>query len=142
MLVDKINKNDKDLIFVYTTCSGKEEARAIAYASIGERLAASSDFWEINSIYPWQGVLEEGFQYMLVLTTQKVLADKLIRYIETIHSYAVPMIVESDIKNSSQAYRFWVAETLESHKDFILPSEDKKRRASEAEGEYHPGHLK
>jgi periplasmic divalent cation tolerance protein len=142
MLVEKIEKKNKDLVFVYTTCADKDEAKSIAYSVIGERLAASADFWEIDSIYPWQSVIQEVQQYMLVLTTQKELAQRLMKYIESVHSYAVPVITECDVQISTQAYRFWIDETLESTKNLITKDEDQVNKAWEEEGGYHPGKLK
>jgi periplasmic divalent cation tolerance protein len=142
MLTEKIQKTDKDLVFVYTTCAGKDEAKSIAYEVIGERLAVCADYWEIDSIYPWQSVIQEVNQCMLVLTTQKILAQRLMKFIESVHSYSVPVIAECDIQVSSQAYKFWIDETLESREEFISPDEAKSREEYAEEDGYHPGKLK
>ena len=142
MLVEKIHNEDKSLVFVYTTCTDRNEARSIALECIRERLAVCSDFWPVNSIYPWQGVMQDVDQYMLVLTTQKALSEKLMKFIEGVHSYAVPVIAECDIQIATQAYKFWIEETLESTNSFITDDEYQKQESIDEEGNFHPGQLK
>ena len=142
MLVEKIHKEDTSLVFVYTTCSSREEARVIAMQCIGERLAVSGDFWAINSIYPWQTVIQDVDQYMLILTTQKALSEKLMKFIEGVHSYAVPVIAECDVQIATQGYKFWIQESLESTEPFVTREEYDKQLQTEQEGNFHPGQLK
>ena len=143
MLTEKIQKKNKDLVFVYTTCADKEQAKSIAYEVIGERLAASADFWPISSIYPWQSVIQDVEQYMLVVTTQKELAQRLMKYIESVHTYAVPVITECDISVSTQAYRFWIDETLENSKSFITQEQAAVAdKADQEDQEFHLEQLK
>jgi len=143
MLTSKINKKDKDLVFVYTTCKDHEEAKSIAFQSINnERLAVCADFWPINSIYPWQNVVEEVTQYMIVFTTQKVLSDRLMKFIEGTHSYAVPVIIKSGTQLTTQDYKFWVETTLENSEPYITKEEFLYKKRIAEEGVYHPDQLK
>ncbi len=142
MLVEKIHKEDTNLVFVYTTCASRDEARVMAFECIRERLAVCSDFWPINSIYPWQTVIQDVEQYMLVLTTQKALSEKLMKFVEGIHSYAIPVIAECDIQIATQPYKFWIEESLENTQPFITREEYDKQLQTEEEGNYHPGQLK
>lgn len=79
-IVEKIDIKTKDIVFVYTICSNAEEARSLGISSVQEKLAISADYWIINSIYPWQGVLQEVGQYMLMLSTLKELSKNLIKH--------------------------------------------------------------
>jgi periplasmic divalent cation tolerance protein len=142
MLVEKINKQDSDLVYIYTTCADRAEARLIALQCIEERLAVSADFWPISSIYPWQTVIQDVDQYMLVMTTQKVLSDKLMKFIEGIHSYAVPVIAQCDVQFAAQGYRFWVEESLQNTQPFMTKEEYNKQLESDQEGVFHPDRLK
>ena len=142
MLTEKVNPKNNDIVFVYTTCRDEEEARGIAFDVIEKHLAACSDFWPIRSIYPWQGVIQEVDQCMLVLTTQKRLAASLMKHIEHIHSYSVPVIAECDVQIATQAYRFWIEETLERTGDFLTEEEARAKQKFEDENGYHPGKLK
>jgi periplasmic divalent cation tolerance protein len=142
MLVEKINKENKDVVFVYTTCTDRAEARTIALSVINERLAVCADFWPISSIYPWQTVLQDVDQHMLMLTTQKALSERLMKFIEGIHSYAIPVIAECDTQITAQPYKFWIEETLESKQPFLTREEYESQERFAEEGVYHPGQLK
>jgi periplasmic divalent cation tolerance protein len=142
MLVEKIDSRAKGIVFIYTTCKDKEEARSIGLSAIEEHLAACADFWIIDSVYPWRGVIEEVSQCMLMLTTEKDISEKLIKFIEGIHSYTVPVIAECDTQITSPSYKLWVEKTLEGDKDFLSEEEEMHKEKNEEEQGYHPGHLK
>lgn len=142
MLVEKVNPQDKNLVFIYTTCTDRNEARTIALECIRERLVVCADFWPISSIYPWQNVIQDVDQFMLVLTTQKALSEQLMKFIEGIHSYAVPVIAECDIQIATQAYKFWIEQTLENKDTFLTDEEYQKQETLAEEGNFHPGQLK
>lgn len=134
MIVNKVSPDKAS--FVYTTCGSKEEARSIGLACINEHLAVCADFWPIESIYPWQGVIENTEQYMLALTTQASLAEKLAPFILSLHSYTTPMVSTVDISKMNSDYRFWAQKTLNEkgpYPDFVPPAIDP---------DYEPGHLK
>ena len=140
MLFEKVDKSEKDIVFVYTTCPSVGEAREIGLSSINQRLAISADYWIINSIYPWSNVIQEGEQYMLMFATQKSLSVELMKHIETEHSYSVPVIVRADISMANQPYTFWVDNTLTSKIEYITETEAEIKRKNERG--YHYDRLK
>ena len=113
-LFEKVEKGEDDIVFVYTICGNLEDARAMGYSAVKEKLAISMDYWIINSIYPWQSVIQEVGQYMLMFSTQKKLGQKLIKHIESEHKYNVPMIAKCDIAMTNLPYSLWVDDTLKS----------------------------
>lgn len=126
-IVEKIDVRTKDIIFVYTICGNAEEARSLGISSIQEKLAISADYWIINSIYPWQGVLQEVGQYMLMLSTLKEFSKNLIKHIESEHSYSVPMVVSTDTDMTNLPYLHWVNNTLSDEKKYITESDIKEK---------------
>lgn len=144
MLVEKVEKENTNVAFVYTTCHDWEEARYIGLACVEEKLAVCSDSWEINSIYPWKGVIQEVGQHMVMLTTEKRLVSKLIEHIEAIHSYTTPMVGELDTALMNSSYKFWVDVTLRSKEKYISEHERqiKDQDKDEEEKGYHFGKLK
>lgn len=142
MLTEKIEKGGKDIVFVYTTCPSIEEARSIALFAIKEKLAVCGDFWEINSIYPWQGVLQDVFQYMVMLTTEKETADRLVKFVEGLHPYNVPMVAKLDTNFMNSNYKFWVDNILNSKGDYISEHDQKIQKRSDEGNGYHYGKLK
>jgi uncharacterized protein involved in tolerance to divalent cations len=114
MLFEKVEKNEKDIVFVYTTCGGQDEARDIGLSAIEDKLAISVDYWIVNSIYPWKNIIQETDQYMIMFATEEILSEKLIKHIEAVHSYRVPMIVKCCTSMANPAYLFWANTTLSS----------------------------
>lgn len=139
MLLEQMDGGLKDIVFIYTTCSSIGEARSIGLSSVNEKLAISADYWFIDSIYPWNGVVQETEQYMLMLSTQKELSDELIKHIEVRHSYHVPMIARCDVPMTNHLYHSWVENTLTNKDEYISESEE---RAKEHAAEYKNSRLK
>lgn len=131
MLFEKVDKDDKNIVFVYTTCSGINEARDIGLSAIKEKLAISADYWLMNSIYPWSNVIQEDEQCMLMFSTQKHLSDMLMKHIEMEHSYSVPVIIKCDTRMTNQSYSFWVNNTLTSKDPYISMTEEEINRKNE-----------
>lgn len=134
MIIDKVSPDKA--CFVYTTCSSKDEARYIGLACINEHLAVCADFWPIESVYPWQGVIEEVTQYTLVFTTEASLSEKLTAFILSLHSYTIPMIATCEISNMSSDYKFWLQRTINEkgpYPESMPPAIDP---------DYEPGRLK
>lgn len=123
MLFEKVDKNSKDIVFVYTICGNIEEARSIGYSAIKEKLAISMDYWDIHSVYPWQNIIQEIDQYMLMFSTQKSKSNQLIKHIESEHSYKIPMIVVCKTDISNLSYSHWVDNSLSDEAKLMTESD-------------------
>ena len=142
MLVEKINKESKDIVFIYTTCPTLDEARSIGLSVIKEKLAISADYWVIGSIYPWHNVIQDVGQYMLMLTTEKELSERLTKHICSMHSYSAPMIARLNTSLINPNYTFWVDNTLRSKDDYISEHDSKIKERNDDEDGYRYGKLK
>lgn len=140
MLFESIQKNSKEIVFVYTTCSSKEEARSISLSAVNDKLAVSADYWIINSIYPWMNIIQEADQYMLMFATRKNLSEELIKHIETKHSYSVPVIAVCNTDMTSQSYSFWAENVLTNKEEYITETEAEIKKRNERG--YHYDRLK
>ena len=136
MITEKVNKDS--VVFLYTTCASREEASSLGLSAIKEHLAVCADFWAISSIYPWQNSIEEVDQYILMLTTNKTLSDKLQKFIEGLHSYSVPMIAILHVAFMNPSYSFWINRTLNDTEDFKEFDTNKEN----SDDGYIPGKLK
>ncbi len=137
------NKKSPDkIVFVYTTCSDRDEARHLGFSAVEEKLAICADFWAIESIYPWQNVIQDADQFMVMFTTEKTLAKKLAEFIAGLHSYTVPMISECDTAFMNAAYSAWAEKTLQSDEEYISETQAEKAIEILEEDGYHPGKLK
>jgi uncharacterized protein involved in tolerance to divalent cations len=118
-ITEKMGKGEEDVVFVYTICGDIETARSMGYSAIEEKLAISMDYWVVHSVYPWQGIIREVDQYMLMFSTQKNLSEELMKHVQAGHSYKIPMIVRCNTDMSNVPYSLWMEDTLKSEKKLI-----------------------
>jgi len=98
---------------VYITTSGKEESKKIARVLLEEKLVACANIISnMESIYWWEGKLEEDVESILLVKTRSQLVDKVIDKVREIHSYQTPCALEIQIKKGSQDYLDWLDNSL------------------------------
>jgi len=94
---------------VYVTAASKEEALRIGRTLVTERLAACANVLPgMQSVYWWQGAVDEAEEAVLILKTRKELAGRAVARIKAIHSYEVPCAVVYDIADALPAYLHWI----------------------------------
>ncbi len=97
------------IIYIFWTCRNKVEAKKIIHGLLDQKLiACASIFPEVESIYRWEGKIEENFETKVVLKTQPKHFDTIRNYIEQNCSYEVPEILQVDISHSSSKYCSWI----------------------------------
>jgi len=100
-----------DGIVVFITASDEDEAAKIAKALIESRLAGCANIIkDIRSIYSWQGKIEDEKEVLVVVKTQKILFDSLMKKVKELHSYTVPEIIALPIIQGSEDYLKWLNE--------------------------------
>ena len=103
------------MIYIFWTCRNKAEAKKIIHALIDKQLiACASLFPEIESIYRWEGKIEESMEIKVILKTQSKHFETIRNYIEANCSYEVPEILEVDIIRGNPRYLSWVVEETSS----------------------------
>ncbi len=94
---------------VYITCSNFEEAKKIGRKLIEERLAACVNIIEkINSIFWWQGKIEDTNESLLIAKTNEKNLDDLINRVKELHSYTIPAILAIKIEKGYEAFLRWL----------------------------------
>ncbi|MBP1661851.1 MAG: CutA1 divalent ion tolerance protein [Thermoplasmatales archaeon] len=79
---------------IYSTTDTLETARTIARCLVTEKLVACVHILpKIESIYRWQGKIEEATEYVLLAKTMKRNIQQTIQRIRTLHPYEVPEIL-------------------------------------------------
>ena len=100
---------------VYITCADEQEARHIARAVLEERLAACANILgKVESLYWWQGQLEQDGEAALLLKTRADLVARLMELVRSRHSYEVPCIVAWPISEGDPDYLQWLSQETES----------------------------
>ncbi|HSX25735.1 MAG TPA: divalent-cation tolerance protein CutA [Chlamydiales bacterium] len=92
------------MIYIFWTCRNREEAKKIIFGLLDKHLiACASIFPEIESIYRWEGKIEEGKEV-------KVILEPICSYILEKGSYEIPEILQVDVLKGNPRYLSWVKE--------------------------------
>ena len=94
---------------VLVTASSETEASAIASALVQERLAACVSLVPIQSVYRWQGEVQQETEWQLMIKTDLAQCTALAERVQQLHSYEVPEIVALPIVAGTETYLNWVA---------------------------------
>ena len=104
-----------DKIVVLTTCSSAAEARKIARHLLDLRLAACVQVLPpMQSLYHWQGAIEESTESLLLIKSSRTLFDRLRAEIARLHSYSTPEIVALPVIDGAPDYLSWLDRELSS----------------------------
>jgi len=96
---------------VYITFPDPEEARRIGQALVESRLVACVNIFDgIDSIYWWEGKIENAREVALIAKTRESLCDKLIEKVKQLHSYEVPCVCTWPIREVLDDYAAWIEE--------------------------------
>jgi periplasmic divalent cation tolerance protein len=100
-----------EIRFVYMTAGSPEEAAAIGRSLVEERLAACVNIiTPMQSIYRWEGRIEEAAEAVMVAKTTARCLDRLVSRVKALHSYDCPCIVAWEITAGNPAFLDWIAE--------------------------------
>ena len=90
---------------VYVPCSNEVEAKKIGGTLVEEKLACCANILPINSIYPWEGKIQEDSESLLLMKTNSDY-ETVKNRIEELHSYEIPAIAAFDIEINKK-YENW-----------------------------------
>ena len=98
------------IYFVYMTAGSKDEARSIGNALVSAKLAACVNIFDnMNSIYMWQGELQDDREVVLIAKTTAERTPALIEKVKALHSYDCPCIVTLPAAGGNPAFLEWIA---------------------------------
>lgn len=106
-----------DYIQVETTTATQEEAEKIARALLEARLAACVQIVPCQSLYHWQGAIEESRELRCTIKARKDLFPELASLIRSLHSYDTPEIIAAAIVDGAPAYLDWMQQELKTNKE-------------------------
>ena len=100
-----------DMIYIFWSCRDKIEAKKIIHQLLKHRLVAcASIFPGVESIYRWEGKIEESEEVKVILKTDPKHFDSIQKMIQTHCSYEVPEIVQIDISRGNSRYLSWIGQ--------------------------------
>jgi periplasmic divalent cation tolerance protein len=105
-------------IIVITTTPSKIEAEKIAKTLLEERLIACANIiGPVQSLFWWQGKIDEAQEHLILMKTIKDLFSKLSGKVKALHSYQVPEIIAMPIVEGFKPYLEWLESSLKMDDD-------------------------
>ncbi|MBW2369242.1 MAG: divalent-cation tolerance protein CutA [Deltaproteobacteria bacterium] len=102
-----------EIRFVYMTMSDLQEARKIGRALLEKRLVACVNMFNgMQSMYWWDGAIEEDQEVVLIAKTIREKIPELKRTVTSLHSYDCPCIVALPVTEGNQPFFDWIEETV------------------------------
>ena len=98
----------KKIAVVYTLVSSKEEAANLAKILIQRRQAACVNIFPCQSVYEWEGGIQESNEWALLIKTRSDQCQSLCDYLSQNHPYQTPAILCHDQLQSSALFTDWV----------------------------------
>ncbi len=96
------------LLAVWTTVATREDAQRIAETCVRERLAACVQLSPIDSVYEWQGALQQEAEVRLLLKTTAGRYPALAQRLRQLHPYELPAIFALPVAEAASDYIAWV----------------------------------
>ncbi len=95
---------------IYITTGNKEEAKTIGKELITSRLAACVNIVDnMNSLYMWEGELQDDNETILIVKTEETHVPALIEKVKSIHSYDCPCVLSLPVSDGNKAFLNWIA---------------------------------
>ena len=103
--------NDTGVVMVHTTCNSQAAAHALAGRLVTERLAACASVGSpVESIYPWEGRIEQEPEVPLTLKTTAARLPALTDRLVELHDYEVPEVLAVPVVSGHAPYLEWLRE--------------------------------
>ena len=93
---------------IYVTAKDEKEAKGIAKRLVEEKLIACANIYNINSVYPWKGKIDEWPESVMILKTKDNLVDKVMKRVKELHSYTIPCMLVIPVEKVNKEYLDWM----------------------------------
>ncbi len=101
-------------MIAYITAGSQEEARRVADALIGDRLAACVNIYpSITSVFEWEGEVNHDEEVVLIAKTTEAGFDRLKEKVCEVHSYDCPCVVGIKVEKGHQPFLDWIGEQVQ-----------------------------
>jgi len=98
---------------VYMTAGSLEEALRIGRELVSARLAACVNILpQMQSIYVWEGKLQEDAEVVMIAKTTAERTAELIAKVKSLHSYSVPCIVCLNVTDGFPPFLEWIGQSV------------------------------
>ncbi len=105
-----IHPSSTDFLLVMTTVAEQDDARRIGAELLTRRLVACVQISPIESLYRWQGSIQNEVEWRLVLKTTSERYESLVQALRELHAYELPAIYAIPVTEAFEPYATWVRE--------------------------------
>ncbi len=96
------------ILAVYTTVGSADEARSIARALVECKLVACAQISAIESIYTWDGAIQQSPEWRVLFKTTTDLYKQVESAILAAHSYDLPAVYAVAFDQCHEPFANWV----------------------------------
>ncbi len=95
---------------IYMTAGSQEEARNVGKALVESKLAACVNIIDgMNSMYMWEGELQDDREVVLIAKTAENRVQDLIAKVKSVHSYDCPCILSIPVEGGNPDFVDWIS---------------------------------
>jgi len=98
-------------VLIISTYPNKKSILKIANELVKTKIIACVNISKIDSIYSWNGKIQNSSEYIAIFKTITKNKTKLRKKITETHPYDVPEIVEIDVTSINKSYLNWLIES-------------------------------
>ena len=103
------------VVFITYPQENERDAKELAKKLVENKLAACVNIVEgINSVYFWQGNIEDDKEKLLIVKTKMELFEELKQFVKQNHPYSVPEIIAMPIILGNEEYLKWLEESTKN----------------------------
>ncbi len=101
--------SEKNHVTLYVTAGNLDEAKGLCRTLVEEKLIACANILpHMHAVYRWEGAVEEAGEVAILMKTRREAAERAIKRISALHSYAIPCVTVWDIAGGLPAYLDWI----------------------------------
>jgi periplasmic divalent cation tolerance protein len=93
---------------VYITAKDSQSAKKISKFLLKKKLIACANIFPIESMYSWQGKIEEVKEYVILCKTTDSGFEKVEKAVNEMHGYDVPAIYSWKADKVNKKYSDWI----------------------------------
>ena len=94
---------------IYITTRNAGEAKKISHHLLQKKLVACTNIFPIESMYWWEGEIQEDVEFVIIAKTRDTYFDKVDKAVKKMHSYEIPAIYSWKVDKVNKDYLKWVA---------------------------------
>ncbi|WWO97748.1 MAG: divalent-cation tolerance protein CutA [Candidatus Dasytiphilus stammeri] len=103
-----------NLVIILCTAPNEDWALKLAKKSLEERLAACiTQFKNVSSLYYWKGEIKHTKEVQMLIKTDYLHQEKLLRLLKDMHPYETPELLVLTVQDVNQQYHYWLTTTLQ-----------------------------